>query len=351
MAEEFILTLGDIPDLLKEKICSKNFKIYEIVERGEVSKYSNNNYLFWAVCKTNKGEKKFFIKQAWKYNKRSLLIPGKKRISVAPERVNAEVAFIKYLGKIWGKKYVPEIIYFDSKNHLFVMSDVGEGGELLIEKFKKNKVYPDLGNDFGKLFALLHRKTFGGRKKFEAVGRRLADMNRLFDYHFSFGIRKYQEKRAVDDFYKTAKKLNPCTVWSDPVYRNIFVKKSSPSFVDFDHVLNYDPALDNGIFLSHWAWMMAKGNKKLEKDCQKFISDYFQSYLKEIKKNKKMGSNYIEGILQRTLRWMGIYLVSRTDGQSGSYFKNYPAWEKRIRKLGLDLFSQKDNKIKELIYG
>lgn len=350
MTKESILALGDIPCFLKEKLCSKDFKVYKVIERGEISKYSNNNFLFWAICKTNKGKKNFFIKQTWKYHKRSLL-PGKKKVRVNPERVEAEVAFIKYLGQIWGKKYVPEVLYFDSKNHLFVMSDVGMGGKLLIEEFENNKVHPELGKLFGRLFGLLHRETFGGRKKFEAVGKRLDDMDRLLNSHFSFGIRKYVDNKIVDDFYKLTKKTKPCTIWSDPVYRNIFIKKDGPSFVDFDHALNYDPALDNGILLAQWAWMTLKRNKKLEKDSQKFISDYIKAYLKELKKNKKISPDYIEGILERTLKWMGLYLVSRTDGKSGSYFKDHPAWERRIRKLGLDLFSQKDNKVKKLIYG
>lgn len=108
--------------------------------------------------------------------------------------------------------------------------------------------------------------------------------------------------------------------------------------VDFDHVVAYDPALDCGVLLAHWMWMGLK-NAKLKIKDKKFQEDFWKTYRGEFK-NRGLGGE-VEHILKRTMRWAGIYLVSRTDGRSGSYFKKWPRWEKTIRQLGIELFTKK----------
>lgn len=64
------------------------FEFIEIKERDEVSKYSNNNYLWRLVVKTATGDRVFFVKQAQKYNKRSVI--AGRPINVDPARICGE---------------------------------------------------------------------------------------------------------------------------------------------------------------------------------------------------------------------------------------------------------------------
>jgi len=346
MPKELILTEASIESfLLKEVGPHLTHKIEEIKERDEISKYSNNNYL-WRVRAILDGQEKIlWIKQARKYNKRAFRV-GKK-IPVDPLRICGEIKMIRLLGRLWGKIFVPEIYYFNPYYCIAVMSDVSEGGKLLVEEFEKNRVYPELGSLFGRLFGLLHSATYGTR--IECCGSKTwrKQLLEFFNQWLGLGIRKFVPKEKVNSFYKEAKKATPAMIWGDPVYRNIFIKNDGTvSMVDFDHAITYDPACDNGMFLAHWAWMGLK-SKKLKVKSKKFIGDYWQAYLKEFKKRKLAKETPL--IKKRTLKWMGIYLVSRTDGKSGSYFKDWPEWEEKIRRLGVNLFiGEKSDEAEEI---
>lgn len=340
MPKELILTEENIEGfLLKEVGPYLDFKIKKIKERDEISKYSNNNYLWRIrVILNNNKEKIFWIKQARKYNKRALSL-GKKK-SVDPLRICGEIKMIQLLQKIWGKKFVPEIYYFSSINCVAVMSDVSEGGKLLIEDFEKNKIHPELGRLFGRLFGILHSATYGKKIDCCSSEKWRQQLYNFFDEHLGLGIRKFVPPREVNLFYTEAKKATPAAIWADPVYRNIFIKKNGGvSMVDFDHAIAYDPAFDNGMFLSHWVWMGLK-NKKLKLESSKFIKDYWRSYIRQLKKNRKIDKTKLEKIKERTIKWLGLYLVSRTDGKSGSYFQKWPEWEEKVRGLGIDLFME-----------
>lgn len=318
-------------------------KIKKIKECDEVSKYSNNNFLWRVKVVLNDGQEKIlWVKQARKYNKRALSL-GKKKI-VDPLRICGEIKMIQLLQKIWGKEFVPEIYYFNTRYCLAVMSDVGAGGKLLIEEFGKGKIHPELGGFFGRLFGTLHGTTYGQKIDYCSSEKWRRQLYNFFDKHLGIGIRKFVSAKKVNLFYAKAKKATPAMIWADPVYRNIFVKKNGKvSMVDFDLAIAYDPAFDVGIFLAHWVWMGLK-NKKLNIQSGKFIRDYWHAYLKQLKKNPKIDRTKLREIKERAMKWLGIYLVSRTDGKSGSYFKQWPKWEKKLRELGIDLFMGNSSK-------
>lgn len=328
------LNSQNLPDYLRKIEPNLGFKIDKIISAVEFDQYSNNNFLFKVECETDSGTKKLFLKQALPFNKRS-----QKRgepLAIDPKRMFGEVKIIRLLANLWGESFVPHIYYFDEKNMIMVMSDVSEGGKLLIEEFNQNRVHPELGSLFGTLFGKLHSKTYQIKEIYAGSTDWYKRMIWFLEDHIGDGIKKFVAEKLVAEFFQKSERAPHSVIWNDPVYRNIFVKKDLVSVVDFDHTINFDPAVDNGMFLAHWVWMMLKGNKKLTQDCQKFIKDYIQSYKMEMPKSDE--------ILQRSLCWMGIYLVSRTDGTSGSYFKDNPIWEAKIRQTGIDLFNGKDFK-------
>lgn len=335
----------NIPQFINKIKKELPFKIDKIIDYSEVNEYSNNNYIWKIKLLSNRKEKIIFLKQFGKYNKRGLK-KGKK-IYVDPKRIEIEVKFIKLLQDLWGKKYVPEIFYYDPKSYIIVMSNVSRGKKLLIEEFKKDKIYPGLGKLFGRLFGKLHGKTYKNTGDFSS-GRKYNNLSlRFFKNHLSFGIRKYVSNSRADKFYKEVSRASFSIIWGDASYRNIFVNKENFSLIDFDLAFNYDSALDCGMLLSHWAFMMLKNDSKIKKQSKKFINDFLKSYTKQLNINK-ISRKDIKAILGRISKWMGIYLVSRTDGKSGSYFKDWPKWEKKIRENGIALFNEENNIIRSI---
>ena len=152
-------------------------------------------------------------------------------------------------------------------------------------------------------------------------------------------MRAYVDPQLVEQWLAEVRETPQAVVWSDAVYKNIFVNHSQICFIDFDQACTYDPAFDNGLLLAHWAWMFLLTSTK--KDAERFISDFIKNYCRIIQAASVMSSAQLEALLERTRRWVGYYLVSRTDGASGSYFAQWPNWEAEIRHLGIDLFLQR----------
>lgn len=354
MKTQLFLSEKNVKNYLRKQVLPHlNFQVKKIVSVKEITHYTNANYLFKIIVLTNLGQKSFVLKQAQPYNKRYLKQGIKYYVS--PLRIIQEVKMLKVLAAIWGQQFVPEVLFFDQKNFAFLMTDVSSGGRLLIEEFKYNKVHPKRGEFFGRLFGRLHASTLKN-KSVVIFDRKWEErlIYRLPKKHWGFGLKKFFSAKKINNFFKLTTKIPKNLIWMDPVYRNIFIKKNTVTFVDFDHSCHYDAALQNGIFLAHWVWMMLKGNRKVQIDSQNFIKNYIRAYKNEFLKQPKVTKKDLKEILNRTLSWLGMYLISRTDGKTGSYFREWPEWEAKIREVGIDLFAKnyqkpEVRKIKQLI--
>ena len=71
--KRFKLTNENIVDFLFKKArLALHFEFTEVGKRDEVSKWSNNNYLWRLVVQTKKGLRTLYVKQAQEYNRRSV---------------------------------------------------------------------------------------------------------------------------------------------------------------------------------------------------------------------------------------------------------------------------------------
>ncbi|MFZ5391501.1 MAG: phosphotransferase [Patescibacteria group bacterium] len=281
----------------------------------------------------------YFLKQAWLYNKRSFL--SGQPMAVDTSRIIGEVYLISYLNKLWPAGVVPRVYFFDKQVKAFLMSDVSKGGKLLIDEFNKNKVHPEIASTLARLLAMLHTKTY---KKNIKIGSSKSYEKKMKNFLFGkkwwgYALGKFFKQREINNFYKEVKKNSNSLVWGDPINRNIFVKiKNQVSLVDFDFAINYDPMVDLGVLQAHWLWMKEKGGYRLNRDCQRFLNNFDKYYWPAWE--NILSARQLKEYKNRADRWSGLYLLSRTDGRSGSYFKQWPAWEKRVRKLGLELFGK-----------
>jgi len=312
------------------------FSISKIKKIQRVDKNSNSNFLYQITVMGQ--ARNFYLKQAWIYNKRSF-IQGNP-LAVDPSRVVGEVRLLRYLYKLWPRGVVPKVYFFDKKNFVFLMSDVSVKARLLVDEFDKNSVHPEIARLLADYLGLLHTKTY---KKFLSVGSSKSYERMMVNFLFGkewwgAALTKFFKSDKIDAFYREVKNNRVSLIWGDPIYRNIFVTSAGQvRLVDFDFTISYDPMVDVGVLLAHWLWMSQKGNLKLNRDCHKFISDFDKYYW--VKWKRVLRPEILAQYKNRAQRWSGLYLLSRTDGRSGSYFEKWPAWEKRIRRLGTGLFS------------
>ncbi|MFA6391710.1 MAG: phosphotransferase [Patescibacteria group bacterium] len=336
MRRIYILSEKNIAEYLLNQVNkSLPFRLLKITEVTEITKYTNASFVYRVHCITNQGKKTLFLKQSDGYTKRN------RRIRVDPERVIIEGEKLKLLESLFGKGIVPLVLYVDLKNYILVMDDIQGKKKILIEEFDQHKVYPQLARKFGIFFGTLHGKTYNTPPVFNrsAWQKRIY---RLWRNWILFGAKKILPDKTIRAFIRQSDRAKKSLIWGDPVNKNIFVNRQNFSVLDFDFAMYHDPALDNGVFLAHWVIKMLEGKKKIAIDCRNFIINFTKAYLKT---TMTMGLSVQErdGIMKRTIVWTGVYMVSRTDGRSGSYYKKSPVWESQIRETGLALITKKKN--------
>ncbi|MBT4735543.1 MAG: phosphotransferase [Candidatus Marinimicrobia bacterium] len=335
MKKRLIITEKNIPRFLKAAAKEFPFELKRITSVKEVTKYTNASFVYRASCLTSQGRKVLYLKQSDEFVKRN------REISVEPERVVIENEKIKVLEIILGKNLVPHVLYVDYQNYVLVMEDIQGKKKILIEEFAKDKVYPQLAEKFGNFFGTLHGKTYNTLPVFNdtAWQKRIYS---LWTGWLMFGAKKHISKDIINKFINQSEKSTKALIWGDPVNRNIFVDRSSFSVLDFDFAMHHDPALDNGIFLAQWVIKSLEGKEKATKDCRYFVRYFVRSYIKTMK-SLGVPEKEVRGIIKRTVVWTGAYMVSRTDGKSGSYYKKWPKWENKIREIGIALVTGKKN--------
>ncbi|MBU0613402.1 hypothetical protein KKB10_05335 [Patescibacteria group bacterium] len=335
MKKRLILNEKNILRFLKDSAKEFPFELKKVTSVKEVTKYSNASFIYRADCQTSQGKKILYLKQSRGHIKRN------KEIKVEPIRTVVESEKIKFLESLLGKKIVPHVLYVDYKNCISVMLDVQGNRKMLIEEFEKDKVYHQLANKFGVFFGNLHGKTYNTPPMFDnsAWQKRIY---KLWTNWLVFGVKKYVDRSVINKFVNQTKKTKKALVWGDPVHRNIFISQTDFTAIDFDFTMHHDPALDNGVFLAQWVIKSLEGKEKITKDCRNFVRRFVKSYINTMKSHS-VSEYHVKGIVKRIVMWMGVYMVSRTDGKSGSYYEKWPQWESRIRETGLALVTSKKN--------
>lgn len=318
------------------------FLLPQLQRVEEVGEYSNTNWLFRLTIGGLR-PKHYYLKQSQRYNRRSV-VEGRP-ISLPFGRTAGEVKLIRKLTKLWGSQAVPRVHFYDARHHICLLSDAARGGTLLIEEFSHDRVHSEIALTLGRYLGKLHATTYKTRER-SGSSREWCDlMINFFDTHWGYGVRQHFPPRVVADFYREVCGVPSSIVWGDPIHRNIFVQPHGKvSMVDFDFTIRYDPMLDIGMLLAHWVWMWLKGRPRLARDCERFISTCTRAYWACWRTQPRLVAHERRAMEQRLERWIGLYLLSRVDGKTGSYFEEWPVWEKRIRQLGADLFAQRSTR-------
>ena len=313
-----------------------SFELKKVTSVEEVTKYTNACFVYRVNCLTSRGKKILYLKQSDGYVKRN------RRIRVDPERVIIEGEKLRLLESLLGKEIVPMVLYIDLQNYILVMDDIQGKKKILVEEFDKHKVYPQLAEKFGIFFGTLHGKTYNTPLAFDGADWQKR-IHGIWRDWVMFGAKKLVAKEVISKFTNQSDKAKKAFIWGDPVHRNIFVSKYNFSVLDFDFAIHHDPAFDNGIFLAHWVIKLLEGNEQVVRDCRYFIKYFNKAYI-ETMRSFGISAQEIEGIIRRITVWTGVYMVSRTDGRSGSYYKNQPRLEAKIRETGLALITRSENK-------
>lgn len=276
----------------------KDFTIDELTPGGD------SGFVYPIKCELKNNEKVIlYIKQTRDYAKTAI------DIKVDPQRIYWEYQALIYFEKVLGIGVVPHVYYFDEKQNVLVMSDIVQGGSLLIDELANDNILPNLGKHFGELFGKLHfiKNDF----KLE-INKEHQDWLKgaLIEYNLA-GAKKILPKETINRIISESDNATHTIIWGDAKPKNIVIKNSSIKFFDLETVINWDVAYDTGTLLSHWFLKISEGKTELTNQAVIFINNFWKSYIEIANQNK---ISNISGLKERTINYIATAMLHRTDG-------------------------------------
>jgi 5-methylthioribose kinase len=308
----------DVTTYLSKKIKINNLNRYDKISVNLINKNSNSAFVY----KVDLGKKSFFLKHAKEF------VKNFNNVKVKKNRLFFEYKAMEYFDKILNKGVVPEVVFFDKKENILLMTDLSKGKKLLSEEFEKGKLYEDIGYKLGKYLKKIHTSTIKIRQGKEneyikniSLKFKLAEAIKLFPAEV-----KCLKKKSI--------KNKPGLLWGDPLSKNMLVKKNDVSFLDFEEVVKYDPAYELGFVFANWIKLLLQNkNKKIfYKKISFFIKNFSDGYFDKENKCKKEMSLDVSC-------WTAVALLYLDK----AIFKHHQLFLENLIKGKIDIFNYINN--------
>lgn len=239
---------------------------------------------------------------------------------LSPKRLAWETEALKYFSDLSSPSYFPEVLWYDAKNFVLVMEDIeGKDGLLLKKEIDKNNFHPEIAERFAEFLADIHLSSYKN-----PIVLSMPDDEGFSDYWLKFlqtevidkfytaGARKVAVASIVDDLLDESRRAPQVTIWMDPLAKNIFIQKEGFKLIDFETTTIWDIAWDPALFISDWVIKSASRDQKLSRDAKYVVKTFLVHYINKV--SEKIDKHEIEKIKNRIYRYIGIFLLHRTNG-------------------------------------
>ena len=227
-------------------------------------------------------------------------------LKVTTERINYETNALRLLDNLYPSGTVPSVLYFDDKNHILVMSDLGRRQSLeteLVEGIVNLSVAKRLGQFLGSL----HRETWINSELREQFNN-AAMQDLRYKYCFYFVEDSDLNKIAYqlsETFTATKQTLLHGDFWT----ASIITTEERVHTFDLEFVNYGHPAQDVGFIIAHYL-LHAYNNPSLTVDIFKAVEYLWGEY------KKSMGRLLldVEDMEKAVIRQAGLEMLFRIDG-------------------------------------
>jgi 5-methylthioribose kinase len=257
-------------------------------------------------------------------------------------RIFREADAMEALRDVLGPPHLPEIVYVDRENFLFLMTAAPLGSvvwkESLMEKRRS-----DLGvaNEAGRILA---RMINGSRA--DAVFQHkfwdgtVFDQLRVDPYYRTTAERHPELRNELEELTRAALTTKIALVHGDYSPKNMLVTGGKIFLIDFECVHWGDPAFDSGFLVNHL----------LLKAFHQPASASF--YLEALDKSwstlaKGLGDDLREGFEHRTLGHLGGLMLARIDGKSPVEYIRDEATKNRVRGVAKRILIERPERLDE----
>jgi thiamine kinase-like enzyme len=285
-----------------KKYLNKNklFKKVGIWSVEEITEHTNVNFVFKVTTDSDRYPT-LYMKQAFPF------VKIKPDFAAPIERQHFEYKALKYFQKenIW-KNRIPDVIDYDKKNNVLILSDVGEGANLLVNEVNKKKLHLECASDLGKLVAELHSKTY---KKNDYPIRDKKTNQEHIDFILDFRLRGAMEvcPKETKKLFEASQNVDSSLLFGDWPHKNLYItNKNTIRIVDFENVVRFDPAADIGYALADW---LLEKNKKNINDIDRFIRTFVKAYSSTFQYKQDL-----QPIFERSTKYLGAMMLHRLVG-------------------------------------
>jgi len=241
-------------------------------------------------------------------------------------RIFREAEAIQALGPVLGPETVPQIVHVGHDDYLFVMTAAPAGSATWKEAMLEGQVNKGVARQAGKLLARMitashHDPSF--RTAF--ADRTVFDQLRIDPYYRTAAARHPDVRPLIQKLIDDSWQIRSALVHGDFSPKNMLVRDTHISLIDFEVVHWGDPAFDAGFLLNH---LFLKAFHQPQ-----FAGPYFSAareFWGELVRGTAGAS--LADFETMTVRHLGALMLARIDGKSPvEYIRDEPTKERARR--------------------
>jgi 5-methylthioribose kinase len=229
-----------------------------------------------------------------------------------PARIRVEANALRYLPLVTPANTIPKLLFEDEALHLLAMEAVPDPHENWKERLLCGKLDRDFIDQFGRLLASFHRRSYELRQELFSTfeDRAFFESLRLEPYYQFTGERVPEAASFLHDVIQANRTHRVTLVHGDYSPKNILVYQGRLILLDHEVVHVGDPAFDLGFSLTH---LLSKGHH-LKEHRSAFLAaaiEYWKTY-----ETETLSAPWFSEMESRAVNNTISCLLARTSGRS-----------------------------------
>lgn len=287
-----------------------------------------------SVYRVDFGSKKIVLKQAF-INAKSRYISCK----LNPDRIIKEFEAITLFKKYAKTNVLPQPIFIDRKNYVMITESIPDPFHPLKKDLINNVLDEKVAESIVKNLSRLHNSTLRKKEIISSFDNTENFMNLKIKLQCIDITNDNAIKREIIKFINDSLSKKIALLHGDIAPKNILIHSRSVYFIDLEESYYGDPALDLGYLLAHY-FLNAINNYSLD-SFYDIINRMWKIYLRQIN---------IEGenLRKRAIKYIGIFLLSRIDGQAKADQVKSERIKQIIRKISKEIILNSYDNLEEV---
>jgi len=249
------------------------------------------------------------------------------------DRIWREVEVLQVLLDCTPKGSVPQFLFEDRANYLYVMEAVDADHRVWKADLLAGQVDQTVAVTLGKWLAQVHRGTTGRAElQTRLSDREVFDELRLDPFYRYVAQNDQRVRNELESLIEHSLARQDCLVLADFSPKNILLTSQRPVVVDFETGHYGDPGFDLGFFLSH-VLLKTVRNRRVQNDvsdvasptprCAEFMAiahSFWSTYIAALSAAPAPGwsnpSKHVPNFEAQCVRHLAACMLARIDGKS-----------------------------------